>query len=175
MPLLAGADELDVAHVARSPGRRMYPSSFVARRSALVDGPVGLLAEDAPIACQDWDLVLRAARYAPLTHVDSPLVRVLWRRVPAGDDGVDGQIRALHWMMHHHEEIGQHPAAAARAYAEIACWHAAAGRRQAAWRSAVTALRQRWFSVSALGAMAAAAGAFRGRALLGALRYHWLP
>jgi hypothetical protein len=175
MPLLAGGDELDVARLARSSGRRIYPSSFLARRSALVDGPVGLLAEHAPAACQDWDLVVRAARYAPLAHVDSPLVRVLWRRVPGGGDGVDGQIRALHWMMHHHAEVGQEPAAAARALAEIACWHAAAGRRQAAWRSAVAAVRHRWFSVSALGALAAAAGAFRGRALLGALRYHRLP
>jgi len=73
-------------------------------------------------------------------------------------------------MAERHPEINGQRAAAARLYAEIACWEAAAGRIRAARTWAGSALRQRWFAPRALLAAAAATGLLRGRHLRAVLR-----
>ena len=55
----------------------LHPSTFVIRRSALDD--IGLVDEEIPGSYgEDYDLLLRAARRAPVLAVQQPLVDVLW-------------------------------------------------------------------------------------------------
>jgi len=178
-PHLARVPELDVDLLSRDRTRVPRPSGFVARRHALVtdyaDGGVGLLAEDAPADGEDWDLLLRAARRAPIVHLDVPLVRVLWRPGDADLDECSDRARALRWMIDRHPEIRDRPPAAARLHAEIACWEAAAGRRADAWTATRRALRLRWYAPSAARAVVAAAGMLRGARLIAVLQRRRLP
>jgi glycosyltransferase involved in cell wall biosynthesis len=174
---LAGRRELHPRHLTRTDARSLRPSGFLARQDALAAdaarGGIGLLAEDGPACGEEWDLLLRAARRAPIVHVDTPLVRELWRNVVIDDAECAVHARALHWMIARHPEIRRRPAAA-RLYAEIACWEAARGNRAAALGWAVVALRNRWFSGRAGLAVAAAAGLLRRKRLTAYLRQYRL-
>ena len=82
-PRLVGPPRHGLAQLAR--GRGGLPASgFLARQDALATDPtrggIGLVTEDGPAGGAEWDLLLRAARRAPIVNVDQPLVRVLWRR-----------------------------------------------------------------------------------------------
>ena len=82
----AGAGRSAVAELARGRGgaarvRLRGPPGRAGHRPDR--GGIGLLAEDGPAGGAEWDLLLRAARRAPIVNVDQPLVRVLWRRPDA--------------------------------------------------------------------------------------------
>jgi glycosyltransferase involved in cell wall biosynthesis len=157
--------------VSRGRARTLTPSGFLARHDALARSPrcggVGLLDELGPPGAAEWDLLMRAARQAPIVHVNKPLVRVLWRQ-PELDPA--GQLRVLRWMQTRHQEIRDERRPAARNLAEIACWAAAAGDRKESWACARAALRASRREPMALLALAAAAGLARGRRLCRALR-----
>jgi hypothetical protein len=177
-PRRVGQRQLDLDLLGRHHTRVPRLSGLVARQAALADGAaggVGLLDEDAPADCGHWDLLVRTASQAPVVHVDEPLVRVLWRRHETGPDRFWGQIHMLRWMGQRHPEIFDPPRAAAQLHAELAGWEAAAGWRSDAWASARAALRNRWYSASAVRALAAAAGVLRGRRLVSALHRGRLP
>ena len=56
----------------------VHSSTYLATREALLDG-IGLVDESIPGSqSEDWDLVLRAARRAPIVNVDEALVLVTW-------------------------------------------------------------------------------------------------
>src|SRR5262249_10179086 len=96
--------------LSRTRAAALSPSGFIARQSALASaserGGIGLLAEDAPGDGGAWDLLLRAARRAPIRHVDAPMVRILWRRRPGGES-FDEEIGTLRWMLDRHPELGE--------------------------------------------------------------------
>ena len=123
---------MTVDELARSRMAMLHSSSFLARREAFtvgdgVDG-IGLVAEDAPGSQnEDWDLLLRAARRAPIVHLDEPLVRVLWGRTSHYAYEYATKISSLRWMMQRHPEISGCPPGAARVYGQLACWSAASG------------------------------------------------
>ena len=103
------------------------------------------MAEDAPGSQnEDWDLLIRAARRAPIVHVDEPLVRVLWGRSSFYASEYSTKISSLRWMMARHPEIVGCPPGAARVYGQLACWSAAAGERRNAWRYAKQSVRANW-------------------------------
>jgi hypothetical protein len=163
---LARRTEIDVAHLAAAGARRPRASGYVAHSDALATSParggIGLLAEHAPPGVEEWDLLMRAARRAPILHTDTPLVRVLWRRPPMDAASYADQGIALRWMIECHPELRRN---AARVHAEIACWEAAAGNRRAAWESARIALRTRWYEPRTARAVAAATGLLAPRRL----------
>lgn len=149
IPRLAGRDRVEVTDLARSRLVMPHKSGFLARHAALVTDPdhggIGLVAEDAPGSQhEDWDLLLRAARCAPIVHVDRPLVRVLWGRASHVAHEYATRVSSLRWMLDRHPELGACRTAAARIFGQIACWEAAGGNRAAAWRWARAALRSRW-------------------------------
>ena len=156
IPRLAGRSRITHADLVRSRMAMPHSSGFLVRRAALLDADaVGLVAEDAPGSQnEDWDLLLRAARRAPIVHLDAPLVRV--RR---GGSRVtrqyDTKISALHWMLDRHPEIGAHRRGAARVYGQLARWSAAAGNRHDAWAFARAAVRNNWREPRAVIALAA--------------------
>ena len=168
---LSGRREIAVEHLMGIDARTLRASGFVARQGALATdaarGGIGLVAEDAPAYGECWDLLVRAARRAPILHLDTPLVRMLWRREVLDHSRGENQVQALLWMIDRHPEIRRRRVAA-RVYAEIACWQAALGNRTAARLWAGVAVRTRWYSPATALAAAAAAGLLR-RARLDAL------
>lgn len=137
----AGAGQVAYQDLLRSRMAMVHSSSLLFRRAALLDG-IGLVSETIPGGmCEDWDLLLRAARRHPVQHVDEPLVQVLW-----GASSYFAQRWALkneahEWMLAHHPDITTSPVGAARVYGQIAYGHAALGHRREAARWAMKTLR----------------------------------
>ena len=129
-PRLAGRSRVTIDQLARSRMAMLHSSSFLVRREALAEHAIGLVAEDAPGSQnEDWDLLLRAARRAPIVHLDEPLVRVLWGRTSHYAYEYATKISSLRWMMQRHPEISGCRPGAARVYGQLACWSAATGNR----------------------------------------------
>ncbi|HWG98188.1 MAG TPA: glycosyltransferase family 2 protein, partial [Pilimelia sp.] len=160
-PRLAHRDTVTVDDLSRSRMAMLHSSTFLIRRRTLADPQgLGLVAEDAPGSQnEDWDLLLRAARRAPVAHVDAPLVRVLWGRNSHYAYEYATKISSLRWMMARHPEIRDCRPGAARVYGQLACWSAASGDRQAAWRWTRAAVRANWREPRAAIALAAMTGA----------------
>jgi glycosyltransferase involved in cell wall biosynthesis len=113
----------------------LHSSTFLFWRAALLDG-VGLVSEEIPGGqAEDYELLLRAARHAPIVNVPQPLVRVLWhtkRRAMYGTWPVVA--RALAWLLDRYPEFRAVPAGYARIAGQIAFAAAATGDRGMAWR-----------------------------------------
>jgi hypothetical protein len=169
---LAGTGTVILADLLRSRMAMLHSSTFLVRRDALV-GDLGLVAEDAPGSQnEDYDLLLRAAKQHPVSHVDEPLVHVLWGRTSFFTRQYDTKIDSLRWLLARHPEFGTDRPGAARLHGQLACWHAArAGRgdRRAAVTHAGRALRHRWREPRALIALAAAGRLVRIESVLAAL------
>jgi len=182
-PRLAGRDAVTIADLARSRMAMLHSSTFVVRRTALTGamsvaaasgaGPadgIGLVAEDAPGSQnEDWDLLLRAARRSPIAHVDEPLVQVRWGRGSHYAYEYATKISSLRWMIARHPEIRGCPPGAARVYGQLACWSAATGNRQEAWRWTREAVKANWREPRAAIAIAAMSGAVRVERVIDAL------
>ena len=169
-PRLAGRDRVTVDDLARSRMAMLHSSSFLIRRAAFAGGAIGLVAEDAPGSQnEDWDLLLRAARRAPVVHVDEPLVQVLWGRSSHYAYEYATKIASLRWMMRRHPEISGCRPGAARVYGQLACWSAATGNRSAAWRYSKQAVRANWREPRTAIALAAMTGAVKVENVLSAL------
>jgi glycosyltransferase involved in cell wall biosynthesis len=170
-PRLAGASLVGLDDLVRSRMAMLHSSTFLIRRSSLVDADgIGLVAQDAPGSHnEDWDLLLRAAKRAPIVHVDKPLVRVLWGRTSLFTYEYAIKMASLRWMMARHPEISGSGAGAGRVYGQLACWSAATGDRRDAWRFAKAALRANWREPRAAIALAAVSGVIRVESVLSAL------
>ncbi|MDT5032096.1 MAG: hypothetical protein QOC94_2267 [Actinoplanes sp.] len=167
---LAGLSRVTVDELARSRMAMLHSSTFLVRRAALTSGPVGLVAEDAPGSQnEDWDLLLRAARLAPIVHLDEPLVRVLWGRSSHYAYEYTTKISSLRWMMQRHPEIAGCKPGAARVYGQLACWSAATGNRSQAWQFSKEAARANWKEPRTALALAAMTGAVKIENVLSAL------
>lgn len=120
-----------------------HPSTLLIRRTALVHG-CGLVSEDIPGDYgQDYELLLRLARYAPVRNIPEAGARVLWRPLP----NLTGHWRtvsaALRQLLEQYPEFRLDPRGYARMAGRIAFAEAAAGRRGAAVEWSLTALRSR--------------------------------
>lgn len=120
----------------------LHSSTFLVWRAALLDG-VGLVSEEIPGGqAEDYELLLRAARHAPIVNVPRPLVRVLWhtqRRAMYGTWPVVA--RALAWLLDRYPEFRAVPEGYARIAGQIAFAAAATGDRAMAWRWMRRAIR----------------------------------
>jgi glycosyltransferase involved in cell wall biosynthesis len=171
IPRYAGCDRVGYEQLTRSRMAMLHASTFLIRREALCDPDrIGLVAEDAPGSQnEDWDLLLRAARRAPIAHVDEPLVRVLWGRTSFYAYEYATKISSLRWMLARHPEIAASRSGSARVYGQLACWSAANGDRRAAWRWVRQALRARWREPRAAIALTAMLGVVRVETVLALL------
>ena len=170
-PRLAGCSRVTIDELARSRMAMLHSSSFLARREAFTSAErIGLVAEDAPGSQnEDWDLLLRAARRAPIVHLDEPLVRVLWGRTSHYAYEYHTKISSLRWMMQRHPEISGCRPGAARVYGQLACWSAATGNRSQAWQFSKEAVRANWKEPRTAIALAAMTGAVKVENVLSAL------
>lgn len=133
---LAGKTEVTIDDLARSRMAMLHSSSFVFRRTAMLDG-FGLVDETIPRSmAEDWDLLLRAARHKAIQHVDEPLVGVLWGQSSYFNDAWRDKNEAHSWLLEHHPEIREDRVGAALLYGKLAFGHAVLGERRAACRYA---------------------------------------
>jgi glycosyltransferase involved in cell wall biosynthesis len=122
----------------------MHVSTFLARRAALLDG-VGLVSEELPGSrAEDYELLLRATRHAPVVNVPKPLVHVMWhtkRRAMYGRWPIVAQ--ALPWLLDRYPEFRSEPAGYARIAGQVSFAAAASGNRAMAWRWVRRTIRAR--------------------------------
>ncbi len=154
----ADLDTVTVQHMARSRMAMLHSSSFLFRRSAMLDG-FGLVDETLPRSmAEDWDLLLRAARQRPIAHVDEPLVTIQWGQSSFFNDAWRDKNEAHAWLLEHHEEIRADKIGAGLQYSKLAFGHAVMGERRTAVRYAGRALRTNWREPRTILALAVVGG-----------------
>jgi glycosyltransferase involved in cell wall biosynthesis len=167
-PRTAGRRRVRHADLLPSRLAMLHSSTFLADRSALLDG-IGLIAEDAPGGQnEDWDLLLRASRRRPIVHCDEPLVAVRWGRGSLFAAEWESRITGLEWMLERHPDIRCSRRGLARVYGQIAFGHAALGRPgpavRWAWRSArIRPAELRGYLAVAVACRLTSAGAVQSR------------
>ncbi len=121
---LAGKDVVTLTDMARSRMAMLHSTSFLFRRAAMVDG-FGLVDETLPGSmAEDWDLLLRAARQAPIQHVDEPLVLIQWGATSYFNDAWNDKNEAHAWLAEHHPEMRADRVGAGLLYGKLAFGHA---------------------------------------------------
>jgi glycosyltransferase involved in cell wall biosynthesis len=140
----ADKTRVTIQDMARSRMAMLHSSSFVFRREAMLDG-FGLVDETLPRSmAEDWDLLLRAARHAPIENVDEPLVAILWGASSYFNDAWRDKNEAHEWLIEHHEEILRDRIGAGLMYGKLAFGLAVLGQHRAATRYAWRSARTRW-------------------------------
>ena len=168
-PRLAGRDLIEYADLLSSRLAMLHSSTFVLRRTALLDG-IGLLDETIPGSQnEDWDLLLRSARRQPIRHVDEPLVRVLWGQSSYFSRQWQTRVSSLHWMLRHHPDIAVDRTGSARVYGQLAFGYAALGKRRTSFYWVGRSLRRRWREPRWVLALAVAVRLLPAEAIVAAL------
>lgn len=108
----------------------LHSSSFLFRTDDLRH-KVGMVDEEVPGSYgEDYDLLLRTARLAPILVVNEPLTVVTWQ----GQSYFFGKWllygQALEWLLNKHPEFAASPKALARIEGQIAFAYAAGGQRK---------------------------------------------
>lgn len=163
---------IELADLLRSRLTELHSSTFVIRRSALLDG-IGLVSEDIPGSYgEDYELLLRAARHAPLVNVPEVGVDVFWHRRSYFSQRWATIATALEWLLDRYPEFAGEPAGYARIAGQIAFANAARRHRRAALRWIGQALRAKWREPRAVLALAVASGALPADRVLRVLHKH---
>lgn len=141
---LAGTDHVTLEQLAVSRMAMLHSSSFLFRRTSMLDG-FGLVDETLPRSmAEDWDLLIRAARVAPILNVDEPLVLVLWGASSYFNDAWRDRNEAHRWLVEHHPEFEASRTGAGLMHSKLAFGHAALGERRSAIAEARLAVRANW-------------------------------
>jgi glycosyltransferase involved in cell wall biosynthesis len=163
---LAGTDRVGYSQLLRSRMAMLHSSSFLIRRSAMLDG-IGLMDERIPRGLyEDWDVLLRAAKRRPIVHVDRPLVRIEWGRTSFFDEQWQVKVSALNWMLDNHPDVGTCDVGTGRVLGQLAFAEAAQRHRRAAAGYARRALKRNWKEPRAYIALAVASGAISASRVL---------
>lgn len=170
---LAHRDCVEHQDLLRSRMAMLHSSSFLIRRTALLDG-IGLVEESLPGGgmSEDWDLLLRASRRQPIAHVDAPLVVVEWGRSSFFSGAWADRNLAHLWLIDHHPEIAQDRPAAALMYGKVAYGCAVLGRRREAVSWALRSIAARWREPRGYLALASATGVLPAGLFLDVLNRH---
>jgi glycosyltransferase involved in cell wall biosynthesis len=149
--------EIGFAELIRDRITELHPSTFVMRRSAL--DAIGLVDEKIPGSYgEDYDLLLRAARYGGVRAVQQPLVDVFWHEQSYFADRWQTIGEALRFLLAKYPEFSADPVGHARIEGQIAFAEAALAHRPEAVRSSWQALRGNPKERRAYLALAVAAG-----------------
>jgi glycosyltransferase involved in cell wall biosynthesis len=125
-------DRVTLADLLRSRLQELHPSSFLMRRSALVDG-IGLVDEAVPGSYgEDYEFLLRAARRTPIVNVPEVGVVALWHRQSYFTARWTTIATALEWLLERYPEFRSDPRGLARITGQIAFARAASGSRRSA-------------------------------------------
>jgi glycosyltransferase involved in cell wall biosynthesis len=165
----AGQAEVTYPDLIRSRMVMVHSSTYLALRSALLDG-IGLVDESIPASQnEDWDLALRAARRRPIVNVDRPLVLVNWGTGSYYARQWESKIAGLRWMLDHHPDLAASRDGAARVFAQLAFGYACLGRRREAARWTLRAARRNWHERRIPFVLAVASGIVSGERVLARL------
>jgi glycosyltransferase involved in cell wall biosynthesis len=164
-PRLIGRDCVGYEELLRSRMVMVHSSTYILRRSALVD-EIGLFDESIPHGQnEDWDLALRAARRRSIAFVDRPLVQVRWTKGSYFQHNWATRAEGLLWMLRHHPDIAASRVGAARVYGQLAFAYACMGRRREAWTWSRRALRRNWHERRVPLALAVSLGLVSGQSV----------
>jgi len=131
---------VDLQQLVRSRHAELGLPTFVLYREALTE--IGLLDEQIPGSYgEDYDLLLRAARRAPIAAVPQPLVDVLWHQQSFFAQHWQTIADGLAYLLSKHPELAADPRGMARIEGQTAFAQAAMLHRAAACRSSLRALR----------------------------------
>lgn len=163
------SDTITLEDLLRSRLAELHSSSFVLRRGRLLD--LGLVNEEVPGGFgEDYDLLLRAARAAPVANVRDVHLLVRWHRASHFVRRWDTMATALEWLLREHPEFASVRAGEARIAGQIAFAHAALGHRGTALRWARRTVARNPLEARAYLTLAVAAGAVKPDALLSRLQ-----
>jgi hypothetical protein len=97
---------------------------------------VGLVSEEIPGSrAEDYEFLLRAARFGPVLNVPRAGVYVRWHKTRRAMYGRWPMVsKALPWLLETHPEFVTVPAGYARIAGQVAFAFAASGDRNQAWR-----------------------------------------
>jgi glycosyltransferase involved in cell wall biosynthesis len=128
------ASRIPLAALLRSRLTELHPSTFLIRRTALLDG-IGLVDEQIPGSyAEDYEFLLRAARRTPLVNLSTPYVLVRWHKRSYFAQRWETIASALQWLLGRYPEFAGEPRGEARIAGQIAFAHAALGQRRTAVR-----------------------------------------
>ena len=120
----------------------VHSSTLLMRRDRFVD-EIGLIDEEIPGSYgEDYDVLLRAAKIAPLVAVTEPLVTVNWT-VSYFNDRWQTMIEAIHYHLEKHPEL-KTPRNLSRMYGRLAFAHAASGEARQARSWARRSISLNW-------------------------------
>lgn len=153
-----GASTVSFDDLLRDRHTELHPSTFLLRRSAIIDG-FGLVSESVPGGFgEDYDFLLRIARRHHTLHVEEAFTVVRWggqsfffQRWQTMSDG-------LSWILERYPEFESVPAGSARLRGQVAFAQAALGQRKRALRWAASAAHRNPFELRAPLAVAVACG-----------------
>jgi GT2 family glycosyltransferase len=159
----------EFADLIRSRTTEIHPSSFLMRRSDVVER-IGLVDEELPASYgEDYDFLLRAARIGHVLGVAEPLVIVHWNRTSFFDGKWRGIADGLTYLLQKHPEFSGSAVGTARIEGQIAFALAALGMRSEAFRWARSTIRHDRSQLRAYAAMAIAARLVPASALVSAV------
>ena len=128
------------AELLRDRLTELHPSTFLIRRTLLDE--IGLVDEALPGSyAEDYELLLRAARVAPVRSLPTVHVEVLWHRKSYFTGRWATVSAALRRLLAEYPDFYREPAGAARLAGQIAFAEAALGHRREALRWAARTAR----------------------------------
>jgi glycosyltransferase involved in cell wall biosynthesis len=135
---LAPQRPLVLADFLRDRIMEVHPSTYLMRRAALLDD-IGLVDEAVPGSYgEDYEWILRAAKYGPVRSVPAPLVRINWTTSSFFAARWHTIASGLRYVLDSHPEFAGERRGSARIQGQIAFAHAALGE----WREALRWCRQ---------------------------------
>lgn len=171
IPRVHPATTVTFPELLRSRLTALHVSTFVSRRAALLNG-VGLVSEEIPGSrAEDYEFLLRAARFGPVLNVPEASVRVLWH---SGRQQMYGRwplvLQALPWLLDRYPEFATEPVGYARIAGQCAFAAAACGDRRTTWNWARRAIRAKATEPRSYLALAVASGLVKPGVIIRALR-----
>ncbi len=160
--------EVTFAELLRDRLTELHPSTFLIRRSLLEE--IGLVDEELPGSyAEDYELLLRAARVAPIRSLPTVHVEVLWHQKSYFTGRWATVSAALQRLLGSYPDFYSEPVGAARLTGQIAFAEAALGHRKQALTWAARTARLRPTEPRAVLALAVASGAVTGERVVRAL------
>jgi glycosyltransferase involved in cell wall biosynthesis len=159
-------ERITLRDFTRSRFTAVHTSTLLVRREDYM-GPIGPLDETMPEGYgEDYEWLLRAARWKPLAVVSRPLVRVDWHEASWFDRRWETIIGGIERLIEKHPEIKGDRLGLARLYGRLAFAHAAAGRPRDARIWARRAINLNWRERRAYLALLVATGLIRGHTVV---------
>jgi glycosyltransferase involved in cell wall biosynthesis len=135
------ADRIDLRDLLRSRRMELHSSNILVRRDDFVER-VGLIDESLPNSQnEDYDWLLRAARFGSIAMVREALVRVNFHQRSFFAQRWETLVAAHLHLLARHPEFRREPTGLARIYGQIAFYQAAAGHRRSAREWAFRTMR----------------------------------